>query len=133
MNYQQKIKGLRNYFQKSQAEFAKEIGVSRGSICQIEIGKHRPTLDLVTKIVDVYKINVHYFFIKDFPIIPLTSETAGELTEINLLAEGNEEIQEKELRSDIDKCLSDILNLKQKVIDLEKIKRDKKPDKPGKQ
>jgi len=66
MNYQNKIKNLRIFFQKSQEEFAREIGVSRGTICQIEIGKHRPTLDMVTRIVEVYKINVHYFFIKDF-------------------------------------------------------------------
>jgi DNA-binding XRE family transcriptional regulator len=127
MNYQNKIKGLREYFQKSQAEFAKEIGVSRGSICQIEIGKHRPTLQLVTKIVAKYKINVHYFFIEGFPIMPLTSETVGELKEINLLAEGNDGNEEKDLRIDIDKCLSDILKLKEKVKELEE-KKDPEKD-----
>ena len=125
MNYQRKIKGLRDYFQKSQAEFAKEIGVSRGSICQIEIGKHRPTLELVTKIVEVYKIDVHYFFIEGYPIKALTSETMGELKEINLLAEGNEE---RDLRSDIDKCLSEILKLKEKVIELDEKKSSRKLD-----
>jgi DNA-binding XRE family transcriptional regulator len=127
MNYQNKIKGLREYFQKSQAEFAEEIGVSRGSICQIEIGKHRPTLQLVTKIVEKYKINVHYFFIEGFPIMPLTLETVGELKEINLLAEGNEE---KDLRLDIDRCLNDILKLKDKVKELEEKKKSKKIDTP---
>jgi|GEM_PF-3228393 len=132
MNYQLKIKNLRIFFQKSQEEFAREIGVSRGSICQIEIGKHRPTLDMVTKIVEVYKINVHYFFIEDFPIIPLTSETISELKEINFLAEGNEESEEGKLRSDIDKCLSDILKLKNKVIEMEGNKALKKPGKTEK-
>jgi|WetSurMetagenome_2_1015567.scaffolds.fasta_scaffold306037_2 DNA-binding XRE family transcriptional regulator len=129
MNYQKKIKGLRDHFNKSQTEFAKEIGVSRGSICQIEIGKHKPTLELVTRIVEVYKIDVHYFFIEGYPIKPFTSETIGELKEINILAEVNEE---KELRTDIERCLSDILKLKEKVIEFEEKTNAQKPETPKK-
>jgi transcriptional regulator with XRE-family HTH domain len=63
-----KLRVLREWFGKSQNQFAEELGVSRNTISQIEIGNQKPTLELISRIHRTYRIDINYFFIPEYNI-----------------------------------------------------------------
>jgi transcriptional regulator with XRE-family HTH domain len=65
LNIYLKLKELREYLKLTQVDFAKEIGISRATLSQIEIEKQKPTLDTIKKIAINYNIPYRYFFVDD--------------------------------------------------------------------
>ncbi len=57
MDYQRLVKELREKLILSQQEFANFIGVSFASINRWETGKHKPTIKVKRKIVELCKEN----------------------------------------------------------------------------
>jgi transcriptional regulator with XRE-family HTH domain len=57
-----KIKEIRLYQKMSQDEFAAKIGISRSSLSQIEIGKAKPTYDILYSIANSFCIRGTEFF-----------------------------------------------------------------------
>lgn len=67
MAYGQKFKEIRRSNLLSQEEFAKEIGVSRSIISQIEIDKIKPTLDALKRISKLYNVSLDYLMSNEEP------------------------------------------------------------------
>jgi transcriptional regulator with XRE-family HTH domain len=62
MNICLKIKELRINLNKTQNEFSEEIGISRATLSQIELGKQKPTIDTIENIAIKYNIKYDFFF-----------------------------------------------------------------------
>ncbi|MBT3240521.1 MAG: helix-turn-helix transcriptional regulator [Chloroflexi bacterium] len=60
-----KIKVLRAEKNWSQAELAKELGVSRQTVNAIENGKYDPSLPLAFKISAVFKLTIEEIFLSE--------------------------------------------------------------------
>jgi len=60
--YKDKIKRLRKIKGLSQTEFAKQTGVSRSYIAQIELGHKTPSLQYLDNIVKTFNLNKTYWF-----------------------------------------------------------------------
>lgn len=56
------IKNIRLKTGLTQEKFAESIEISRSSLTQIETGKSNATLDILSKIIEVYNINPNVFF-----------------------------------------------------------------------
>jgi|GEM_PF-4511144 transcriptional regulator with XRE-family HTH domain len=65
MDYSLKIKEIRNRLNLTQDQFAKEMGISRSSLSQIEIGKFKPTLEILTLIARKYGIDANFLILDD--------------------------------------------------------------------
>ncbi len=63
-----KIKELRKHLRLTQDQFAADLSVSRSIISQIEIGKFKPTLELLNDIARIYNIDANYFFNENFAL-----------------------------------------------------------------
>ena len=68
MNYSNKIKEVRDYFGLTQESLGKSINVSRHVISQIELGNNKPSLELISKIVNKYNIDYSFFFEQNLAI-----------------------------------------------------------------
>jgi len=66
MDYALKFRQLREHFNLTQTELGNEIGISRAVISQIEINKHKPTLEILTLIIKKFDIDIKFFFEDDF-------------------------------------------------------------------
>lgn len=60
MELHEKIRWLRLKLNLSQKAFAQSIGTSRSVLSQIEIGKLKPSIDLVKKVAEKYKVSYDY-------------------------------------------------------------------------
>ncbi len=67
MAYGQKFKEIRRSNLLSQEEFAKQVGVSRSVISQIEIDKIKPTLDALKRISKLYNVSLDYLMSNEEP------------------------------------------------------------------
>lgn len=67
MAYGQKFKEIRRSNLLSQEEFAKQVGVSRSIISQIEIDKIKPTLDALKRISKLYNVSLDYLMSNEEP------------------------------------------------------------------
>lgn len=65
MTYNDKIQAIRKASGLTQSQFAKLIGVARGTIAQIEAGNSKPTIDIINKIVNKFNIEYDYIFNKE--------------------------------------------------------------------
>ena len=74
LDYSLKIKDLRKHLSLTQDQFAADLSVSRSIISQIEIGKFKPTLELLNDIARKYNIDANYFFNENFALT-LTNNT----------------------------------------------------------
>lgn len=54
----EKIKELRKKVGLTQQKFAEKLEITRGVIAQIETGKNNPTMEVLTKINDVFSVNL---------------------------------------------------------------------------
>lgn len=68
MDYALKFRQLREHFNLTQTELGNEIGISRAVISQIELNKHKPTLEILTLIIKKFDIDIKFFFEDDFNI-----------------------------------------------------------------
>jgi putative transcriptional regulator len=68
IDYALKIKELRKFLSLTQEQLGENIGASRSIISQIEIGKFKPTLEMISEIARLYSINPSYFFKENFPL-----------------------------------------------------------------
>ncbi len=68
MAYGQKFKEIRRSNLLSQEEFAKQVGVSRSVISQIEIDKIKPTLDALTTISKLFDVSLEYLMLDEEPL-----------------------------------------------------------------
>ena len=62
MDVHKKIKALRNSKKLTQQSFADAVKISRSSLAQIELGKSKPTYDIMNNIVLAFGIDANYFF-----------------------------------------------------------------------
>lgn len=62
------IKKMRKDIKMSQAELAKEIGVSRQTINAIENDKYNPTIDLASKLSRKFGVTIEELFLVDLKI-----------------------------------------------------------------
>lgn len=69
MDYALKFKQLREHFNLTQSELGAEINISRAVISQIELNKHKPTLDILTMIIKKFDVDIKYFFEDDFNLV----------------------------------------------------------------
>ena len=53
------LKALRKFNRMTQAELAPKLEISRPYLCEIEKGGKKPTLDLIYKYAEVFKIKPH--------------------------------------------------------------------------
>jgi transcriptional regulator with XRE-family HTH domain len=53
------LKALRKFNRMTQAELALKLEISRPYLCEIEKGGKKPTLDLIYKYAEVFKIKPH--------------------------------------------------------------------------
>lgn len=65
MDYARKIKDLRARENLTQDEFADKVGTTRPILGQVEAGKNKPTLELITNMVKVLNVPYEYFFEED--------------------------------------------------------------------
>lgn len=68
IDYALKIKELRKFLSLTQEQLGENIGASRSIISQIEIGKFKPTLEMIYEIARLYSINPSFFFKENFPL-----------------------------------------------------------------
>ncbi len=61
----QRIRDLRKSLKLNQSEFAKTLGVTQTTICNVESGKAGYSIELLTKIAETYNKEITYFFEKD--------------------------------------------------------------------
>ena len=62
IDYARKFKEIRKHFAVTQEVFGKSIDSTRHVISQIELGKNRPSLELIRKIAIKYRIKYDFFF-----------------------------------------------------------------------
>lgn len=60
MNFQEKLKLIRKTNNLTQAEFANSIGISRGNLANIELGKVEPTQVFINCVSLMYNINKNW-------------------------------------------------------------------------
>jgi len=109
LDYSLKIKDLRKHLSLTQDQFAADLSVSRSIISQIEIGKFKPTLELLNDIARKYNIDANYFFNENFALT-LTNNT-------NSMSCNNcpfERINQR-LEEDITRYREDIADLKDEL------------------
>jgi transcriptional regulator with XRE-family HTH domain len=68
INYGEKILKLRRSLGLSQAAFADKLGVRRYQISSIELNKNKPTLELITSVINNFQIKSDYFFLPNVEI-----------------------------------------------------------------
>lgn len=63
INYGKIFRTIRENSKNTQEVFSKTIGVSRSTIAQIEVNKANPTIEILEKVIETYKINPSVFFL----------------------------------------------------------------------
>lgn len=61
MNFNQKLKDFRNTNKMTQKEFADKYGFSRTTITELESGKKKPTLKMITKLANATSTTINYW------------------------------------------------------------------------
>jgi len=84
MAYGQKFKEIRRSNLLSQVEFAKQVGVSRSVISQIEIDKIKPTLEALTRISRLFSVSLDYLMLDEEPLPEKDKLSYQELSGFNL-------------------------------------------------
>lgn len=56
----ERLKKIRNHLHLLQKDFAKEVGISASSLCDIEAGKIKPRFELIYALTKKYNINIFY-------------------------------------------------------------------------
>ena len=57
-----RVKELRQVLNLKQDEFASKLGVTNNYISLIEVGKKKPGMEVLTRMMDVFNVNVTYLF-----------------------------------------------------------------------
>ena len=73
MNFTEKLKLIRKANNLTQAEFAESIGISRGNLSGLELGKVSPTPLFINCVSLMYNIDKNW----------LTNDNNGDLSELN--------------------------------------------------
>lgn len=60
MKINDKLKELRKEAEVSQSKVAKELGITAGAYANYEQGTREPSLDMVVKLCDFYKVSADY-------------------------------------------------------------------------
>lgn len=74
-----RIKGIRKTNQLSQIDFANMIGVSQGTLSELEQDKYKPSIDIIIAIQNKFKVDLEWLIIgstKDTYIINLNEKEA---------------------------------------------------------
>ena len=100
IDYALKIKELRKYLSLTQEQFAKDLGVSRSIVSQIEIGKFKPTLETLTDIARLYNIDANYFFNSEYLLSLGTRKPDAQTDECRLCKEKERLIRSLEITID---------------------------------
>ena len=91
-----KIKKLRKEKGMTQADLAKAVGVSCGTVAMWETGKRRPGYDMLNNLCRVFERNVGYILGFNENAIPISlAETQGETVEKQRDAEQYEDVIRK--------------------------------------
>ncbi|WP_368490741.1 helix-turn-helix domain-containing protein [Clostridium sp. BJN0013] len=69
MNIGKKIKSLRLLNNYSTTKLSKEAGIAQSYLSDIESGKSNPTIEKLSKILDVFNISLAEFFTEDENIV----------------------------------------------------------------
>ncbi len=60
MNIKEKLKDLREEAGLMQKEVAQFLGITRGAYTNYELGTREPSLDMIVKLCDFYKVSADY-------------------------------------------------------------------------
>jgi len=56
----ERLKAIRLHLGYNQRKFAAELGISSGSLSEIEKGKNKPRFDVIYNLAKKYKVNIYY-------------------------------------------------------------------------
>jgi transcriptional regulator with XRE-family HTH domain len=87
IDYSLKFKELRKQLSLTQVQLGEGISVSRSVISQIEIGKFKPTLEVIESIARIYNIDPVYFFADSEPKKSSISNSGSNETSCSRCAE----------------------------------------------
>lgn len=115
--YKDKIKRLRKIKGLSQTEFAKQTGVSRSYIAQIELGHKTPSLQYLDNIVKTFNLNKTYWFEDDNKelYMEFLDNNISLLPQYNRVVNNNDT---KEILHHIDNVVREIRIYYQRLIDI---------------
>lgn len=116
IDYGDKIYKLRKHNKLSQADFAAKLGSTRSQISQVEINNQKPTLELITKVINTFGISADYFFHKNAPISNNVEINSNE-KQGNSVKEPEARYQNNSQNDIILKSLQDQIDTKDKLID----------------
>lgn len=100
MNFQTKIKELRNEKNLSQLDIAQITGFAKNTICAWEKGRAQPNFETLIKLADVFEVSIDYLLGRenDFGIVKVKNElTTGEETLLGYYRKLNEHDKHKVL------------------------------------
>ncbi|MED1724754.1 helix-turn-helix transcriptional regulator [Brevibacillus parabrevis] len=75
----ERIREIRKKNQMNQIEFSNQIGVSQGTLSELEQNKYNPSLETILAIITVFSINATWFLFGDEANEDSIIENSGEL------------------------------------------------------
>jgi transcriptional regulator with XRE-family HTH domain len=70
--FAERLRAARVASGKTQAEVAAEAGIHQPDLCDLEKGRHAPTLPTIEKLALSLGVEPSYFFLEDSPVSGLT-------------------------------------------------------------
>ena len=84
------IKGLRKRNRLSQKELADQLGLSRASVVNIEVGRQHPSLHLLIDLARIFKVSILDFLVEEFSDTQVeTEKLSRRKRELSKLATGD--------------------------------------------
>jgi len=99
MDYILIFKEIRSKLNLTQEQLALKLGINRGAISSIEIGKQKPTLEIISLLVENFNIDANIFFAKNDGVQTTVLEEPTNMYSKKDIKEGNSENEVVHLRS----------------------------------
>ncbi|AQT84743.1 transcriptional regulator-like protein [Paenibacillus larvae subsp. larvae] len=104
----ERIREIRKKNQMNQTEFSNRVGVSQGTLSELEQNKYNPSLETVLAIIKEFNVNAKWLLFGDMASEDDLKEMAGELNQV----ENNLVINFRKLSARDQREIVDIINLK---------------------
>lgn len=104
VDFARKFKELRDFFDLTQVDLAKEIGLTRSAVSQIEIGRFDPTINVISSISVKFDIDLKYFFndsltiresVKNYKVDYKVETKNGDKKPLKVVSESNTAINDQ--------------------------------------
>lgn len=101
VDYANKFKQLRVFFNLTQEDLANEIGLTRSAVSQIEIGRFDPTINVISSICVKYDVDLKYFFnnslsiresVKNYKVDYKVTSKSDKKNDLKVVSESNSAI-----------------------------------------